>query len=284
MPPMVKKPCINNPNYTYSGKEATPLGLGYVAESEQVGHIMEGRDKTMWIVGIKNGIKVWNRVPTELSKEQPLMNKDDDEQKTPARKETKEPVETKEPGAPKKKPIETRKEHDAESSVKKNLDADFEKNEDAVEEAPKKKRAPAKKKEVAKEAVVVAEEKEVEAKPADEPPKKKRAPAKKKAVVKEAEAVADAEAEAEPKPEEPAPKKKRAPAKKKEVVEGEEAPAKKLTSYNIYMKYRLKKIVAERPDLTQQKDRLAACGKEWKALSKDEQAKVIEVAKAELGL
>ena len=45
-----------------------------------------------------------------------------------------------------------------------------------------------------------------------------------------------------------------------------------------------KKIVAERPDLTQQKDRLAACGKEWKALSKDEQAAVIEVAKAELGL
>lgn len=59
-----KKQCVNNPAYTYSGKESSPLGIGYTAEAEQVGSTKEGRDKSMWMVGIKNGVKVWNRIPT----------------------------------------------------------------------------------------------------------------------------------------------------------------------------------------------------------------------------
>ena len=211
MAPVVKKPCVNNPNYTYSGKEATPLGLGYVAESEQVGHMMEGRDKTMWIVGIKNGAKVWNRIPTELTKEQPVLKNNDDQEvpATPEPAPVPVPTEAKaEPSAPKKKAKET-------TTVKKDLDKEFE---------------------------TVA--------PAAPEPKKKRAPAKK----------TTGEDQAPP------------------------PPAKKLSSYNIYMKYRLKKIVLERPDITMQKDRLAACGKEWKALSKEQQDDVIAVAKKELGL
>lgn len=67
MPPVFKKPCVNNNNFSYSGKECSPLGKGYTADAEQVGTIMEGRDTTMWMVGIKNGVKVWNRVPTDLA-------------------------------------------------------------------------------------------------------------------------------------------------------------------------------------------------------------------------
>lgn len=69
MPPVIKKPCVNNSNFSYSGKECSPLGKGYTADAEQVGTIMEGRDNTMWMVGIKNGVKVWNRVPTDLANE-----------------------------------------------------------------------------------------------------------------------------------------------------------------------------------------------------------------------
>jgi hypothetical protein len=81
-----KKPCKNHPSYTFSGKESSPLGLGYTAEAEQVGTVMEGRDKTMWMVGIKNAVKVWNRIPTQVAasvvkpmeKDTPVMKTDDD--------------------------------------------------------------------------------------------------------------------------------------------------------------------------------------------------------------
>jgi hypothetical protein len=63
----VKKTCKNHASFTYSGKESSPLGLGYTAEAEEVGTVMEGRDKTMWMVGIKNGVKVWNRIPTQVA-------------------------------------------------------------------------------------------------------------------------------------------------------------------------------------------------------------------------
>jgi hypothetical protein len=69
MPLQVKKPCVNNTEFSFSGKECSPLGKGYTADAEQVGTIMEGRDTTMWMVGIKNGVKVWNRVPTDLANE-----------------------------------------------------------------------------------------------------------------------------------------------------------------------------------------------------------------------
>jgi hypothetical protein len=63
----IKKTCKNHDSYTYSGKEMSPLGLGYTAEAEEVGTVMEGRDKTMWMVGIKNGVRVWIRVPTQVA-------------------------------------------------------------------------------------------------------------------------------------------------------------------------------------------------------------------------
>lgn len=46
----------------YSGKESSPLGLGIAAEPLVLGTVQEGRDKTNWIVTLKNGIKVWSRI------------------------------------------------------------------------------------------------------------------------------------------------------------------------------------------------------------------------------
>ena len=81
MAPGTKKQCVNNPEYTYTGNESSPLGLGYVAEAEQPGSIMKGKDGTNWMVGKKNGVNVWNRVPIELIKEDHLITKDDEQAK-----------------------------------------------------------------------------------------------------------------------------------------------------------------------------------------------------------
>lgn len=73
-----KMPCKNDPEYQYSGKEQSPLGLGYTAEGEKVGTVMEGRDKNKWIVGVKNGVKVWSKVPASSpatpQKEEPVIS------------------------------------------------------------------------------------------------------------------------------------------------------------------------------------------------------------------
>lgn len=58
----MKKQCSNHPKYMYSGKESSPLGLGIAAEPLVLGTVQEGRDKTNWIVTLKNGIKVWSRI------------------------------------------------------------------------------------------------------------------------------------------------------------------------------------------------------------------------------
>jgi hypothetical protein len=80
-----KLQCKNDATFTYSGKEMSPLGLGYCANAEQVGTMMMGRDKTMWMVGMRNNVKVWNRVPSELAeaatapmkKEEPLLSEEE---------------------------------------------------------------------------------------------------------------------------------------------------------------------------------------------------------------
>lgn len=70
---MDKRTCKNDGRFTFTGKESSPRGLGYCAEAEVVGTRMEGRDKTQWMVIIKNGVHVWTRVPTELVPEEPLI-------------------------------------------------------------------------------------------------------------------------------------------------------------------------------------------------------------------
>lgn len=56
-----RKPCINISTTTYSGKEQSPLRFGLSAEGYELNTIVEGYDKMMWIVKLKNGKKVWVR-------------------------------------------------------------------------------------------------------------------------------------------------------------------------------------------------------------------------------
>jgi hypothetical protein len=72
-----KLECKNNSDFFYSGKEMSPLGLGYCAEVESVGEQMIGRDGKSWVVNIKNGEKTWVRSPDKigLEKEEPISTK-----------------------------------------------------------------------------------------------------------------------------------------------------------------------------------------------------------------
>lgn len=56
-----KKPCINYPACTYTGKEQSPLRFGLSAEGYAVNSVLEGHDKHLWVVEIKNNKKVWVR-------------------------------------------------------------------------------------------------------------------------------------------------------------------------------------------------------------------------------
>lgn len=72
-----KVQCKNNEDFFFSGKEMSPLGLGYCAESESVGEQMIGRDGRQWFVSVKNGEKAWVRSPEKigLEKEEPFATK-----------------------------------------------------------------------------------------------------------------------------------------------------------------------------------------------------------------
>ena len=179
----MKKACVNNTEFSYSGKECSPLGKGYAADAEQVGTIMEGRDGTMWMIGIKNGVKVWNRVPTDLANDTAVvadLQKPSGEKAVPAKKKA----------APKK-------------TVKKQPSVVISESEDEPEEA-----------EVAPGKPLSDIKEEPEEPPAPAPPpvkeKKKTTVAKKKVVIAEA----DVEVDAEPKADVKADVKVEAPKKK----------------------------------------------------------------------
>ena len=84
-----KMPCKNNAAFSYTGKEMSPLGLGFCADAESVNKEMVGRDGKSWVVGVKNGNKMWMRAPEPvLVKEEPVL---------PKETVTEEPVVTEEP-------------------------------------------------------------------------------------------------------------------------------------------------------------------------------------------
>lgn len=56
-----RKPCVNVPTATFSGKEQSPLHFGLSAEGYDLNTILEGYDRMMWSVKMKNGRKVWIR-------------------------------------------------------------------------------------------------------------------------------------------------------------------------------------------------------------------------------
>lgn len=154
-----KKPCVNDPRFTYTGKEASPLRFGYAPHGYDVGTRMKGRDE-MWMVAKKNDVNVWIRIPSDLMKND--LTKD-----TPVIPAIEsDPVP--EPDEPAVKPAPKKKA----TPRKKPVPVPVPKEDEPVEEpdvaeAPKKKAVPKK-----KAAVAVKEDNDEEAKA----PKKKAAP------------------------------------------------------------------------------------------------------------
>ena len=56
-----KKVCINHSASYYTGKEQSPLHFGLSAEGYDINSIMEGFDKDLWIVEVRNSKKVWTK-------------------------------------------------------------------------------------------------------------------------------------------------------------------------------------------------------------------------------
>lgn len=71
-----KKVCINCSTSYYTGKEQSPLHFGLSAEGYEINSIMEGFDKDLWIVEVRNGKKVWTKKEhiNKMTFEIPLIN------------------------------------------------------------------------------------------------------------------------------------------------------------------------------------------------------------------
>ena len=70
-----KKICINCSTSYYTGKEQSPLHFGLSAEGYDINSIMEGFDKELWIVDVKNNKKVWTKKEhiNKMTYEKPLI-------------------------------------------------------------------------------------------------------------------------------------------------------------------------------------------------------------------
>jgi len=280
MPPVIKKSCVNNTEFSYSGKECSPLGKGYAADAEQVGTIMEGRDSTMWMVGIKNGVKVWNRVPTDLANDTAVVGdlqkpSGPSEAKAPTTAAAKKKAAAAAKKAVKKEPVSlvSESEDEPDKSATAPLSDIKEESESspvvtpAAEPLKEKKKAAATKKKaeatpkkivlVAEEDVEIADEKsEVKA----EAPKKK---VTKKKVVTEPEG-AEAKAEVAP-----------AVQEKAAASKATRAP----TDFNLFMKYQLEVLGKENPEM-KHKDKFSKAAAQWKELGEDEKKAILVKAKA----
>ena len=71
-----KKVCINNNSSYYTGKEQSPLHFGLSAEGYEINAIMEGYDKELWIVELRNNKKVWTKKDhiNKMTYEKPLIS------------------------------------------------------------------------------------------------------------------------------------------------------------------------------------------------------------------
>lgn len=70
-----KHQCKNNSLFTYTGRELSPLGLGYCADAEPQGKEMIGRDGNIWVVKFTKGNKSWAKnVNKRLEHETPVIN------------------------------------------------------------------------------------------------------------------------------------------------------------------------------------------------------------------
>lgn len=72
----IKKPCINSSKHFYTGTELSPLHFGLSAEGYELNSLIEGYDKELWVVDIKNSKKVWVKNDTiiRITREDPVIN------------------------------------------------------------------------------------------------------------------------------------------------------------------------------------------------------------------
>lgn len=71
----IKKVCLNSSKNYYTGTEMSPLHYGLSAEGYDINSIMEGYDKELWIVDVKNNKKVWykNDQLSRITHEEPVI-------------------------------------------------------------------------------------------------------------------------------------------------------------------------------------------------------------------
>jgi hypothetical protein len=71
-----RKVCLNCPTSYYTGKEQSPLHFGLSAEGYEINSIMEGFDKDLWIVEVRNNKKVWTKKENinKMTYEIPVIN------------------------------------------------------------------------------------------------------------------------------------------------------------------------------------------------------------------
>ena len=71
-----RKVCVNCPTSYYTGREQSPLHFGLSAEGYEINSIMEGFDKDLWIVEVRNNKKVWTKKEhiNKMTYEIPLIN------------------------------------------------------------------------------------------------------------------------------------------------------------------------------------------------------------------
>lgn len=274
---ITKKQCINDPAFSYTGKEYSPLGLGYCASAEQVGTMMKGKDSTMWMVGMKNGVKVWNRIPTEVStplqKEEPLIKEDAQQ---PALENADKKVVEKEDDEEEDRTMDnstvastaTDKEKKPRAPTKFNVFMRLRMHEltssnPDLNHREKFSMAASEWKQMSK---VEQEEYLRDHNVDDLPP-----PKPKKATTKAKPTPAEAPAEEEPKAKKVTTKAKPTPA---EEEPKEEKKTRAPTQFNIFMRLRMRELSSSNPKLAHQ-EKFSTVASEWKKMSKDERAQYL---------
>jgi hypothetical protein len=91
-----RKVCLNFPSVYYTGREQSPLHFGLSAEGYEINSIMEGFDKELWIVEVRNNKKVWTKKEhiNKMTYEIPLINEFTDTNTVKADTEIEEVVAT----------------------------------------------------------------------------------------------------------------------------------------------------------------------------------------------
>ena len=257
---VAKKTCKNNDD-TYTGKEMSPLGLGYSPRAEKIGTVRMGRDKCTWIVINKDNVYVWSKAVNSdefsktISKEEPVMveniNCDMSEtsseasmsdipkvKKTPKKKEDK----------PKDVDVDDNKEDKPE---------EYKLKEDKPKKAPpKKKLVPVHKPEndeTVDKPTDDNKEKDTEDKPKKAPPKKKLVPKEEPEDKPNTDDNKEKQTEDKPKKKAP-PKKKPVPKEeddnKEKNTEDKEDKPKAVNKYIEFSKEVREQVKAEFPDLS----------------------------------